>query len=69
MDQSVDDRRRHLFVVEDSHPPAEFKVCCDDHAPSLVAVGYDLDVFCKQEIPKNAKKNPQWGVGKNGVMQ
>ena len=25
-------------------------------------------VFCKQEIPKNAKKNPQWGVGKNGVM-
>ena len=27
------------------------------------------NVFCKQEIPKNAKKNPQWGVGKNGVMQ
>ena len=29
----------------------------------------ELNVFCKQEIPKNAKKNPQWGVGKNGVMQ
>ena len=43
MDQPVDDCRRHLFVVEDSHPSAEFKVRCDDHAPSLVAVGYDLE--------------------------
>lgn len=42
MDQPVDNSTGDHFIKEDSVPFTELKIGSNDHAPFLIAVGYDL---------------------------
>ena len=39
VNQSVNNRTSQFFVIENTVPFTEFQVCCDYHAPFLIACG------------------------------
>jgi hypothetical protein len=39
MNQPINHRTCQLFIIEDAVPFTEFQVCCDYHAPFLIACG------------------------------